>query len=192
MELLSIIKKNIGHKVSIKTDTIFITEDHDYSCYNNDIYICFSTNDNINYYKIKHDFYDFEDEFDNIINGKIDDEFPLRYPMETKYMIKPIEMPAKEYEKLPVSFSNSYFNLLEVEAYQKKIGKNKAEFDKLNDKYNFSPELYILKFDKNKELIIFFNLNGPTKKIFYEKAAFLNYISSWYKLTLNDFDRIIE
>lgn len=192
MDLISVLKSGIGKKAALKLSKIHIHMHSDQYSSFGDFYICFYEKVNSGaFYFIKKKSIDFEDNIYPLIDGKPDlkSKGDLSYEVYHKYTITVEEIDKEKYDKIPVSISNSFFELIEIDVFKKKIGNMKQHYEELNKPIDFSPELYFLKFAKEDEIVIYFDLHMNLIHIYNKKIDFLNDISR-RGISLNDFEQI--
>jgi hypothetical protein len=154
--------------------------------------VIFSSKNKIqNYYHLTCDVWEIIEPFDenNPFNS---DENAEDYDDESRYNImitKTEKSPLRNTSFLSLGCS---FELISFECFKKSGNINSKVFDKLNEKRNFSPELYHLKFEKNNELIIYFDTSSISSINFYLNFSdFINDIN-FRDLKLSDFVKQTE
>jgi hypothetical protein len=190
MNLQDALKNGIGKRIVIYLDSMYINmPSKHFTSYQDNIYISLSSPDWQESFHIKSRPYDFEDEFESPNPDEVGEKPEISYTTETKYSITAEKIKHVVCERLPIQLTNNYFEITSVEVYHKKIGLKREDYNLLNKKYNFCPELYIIKFRNEEEILIYYNIWGPQKNIFYSRKDFIDEITTSH-LKLTDFEAV--
>lgn len=196
--LAKILQEGVGKKLAFKFNHLTIQPIYPYYTIYDLNFILeifnFDRENTTSTYIFEGNSYDFEDEFDDLIDEEIDIDEPTESRTVSKFIFNIKKIKNTTWENVPVILDLSdYFEIVEVKVYSRKIGLNFKEFDQLKKKYTFYPELYIIHFRKGNLLIMYFDEVLSSMELFFDLDVFKLHILEYHKISIEKhFNLILE